>query len=83
LPTQIPEIVALKKIYMDQTITHQKMQNVNKEAQILRNLEHKCFIKSYYSFFDQEKVKVKYLNQPNSSAAEEYRWVFCILMEYA
>lgn len=57
------------------------MQNVIKEAQYLHKLNHECFISSYYSFFDTERVKVKYQNKAQSSI--ETRLVFCILMEYA
>ena len=37
------------------------MQNVIKEAWFLTTLEHKYFIKSFYSFFDMENVQIKYL----------------------
>ena len=57
------------------------MQNVIKEAQYLHKLDHSCFISSYYSFFDTEKVKVKY--QKQAHATVETRLVFCILMEFA
>ena len=57
------------------------MQNVIKEAQYLHKLNHECFISSYYSFFDSEKVKVKYQNK--GQVCLETRLVFCILMEYA
>ena len=36
------------------------MEKVIKEAEFLRSLEHKYFIKSFYSFFDQESVQIKY-----------------------
>ena len=52
--------MALKKIYMSGQITQAKMQSVNQEAKILRNLDSKFFIKSHYSFFDQEMVSVRY-----------------------
>ena len=48
----IPDTVALKKVFMDKTITQAKMQNVIKEVEFLTTLEHKFFIKSFYSFFD-------------------------------
>ena len=64
------------------------MQNVIKEAWFLTTLEHKYFIKSFYSFFDMENVQIKYLcteknNSPRITYNKEYRYVFCILMEYA
>ena len=36
--SHVPEIVAMKKIYMGQSISQVKMQSVNKEAQIIRKL---------------------------------------------
>jgi hypothetical protein len=77
--------MALKKIYISGQFSQGKIQNVNKEASFLRNLENKGFIKLYYSFFDNETVSVKYIDKANNqeSSKVETRLVFCILMEHA
>ena len=55
-----------------------------KEVEFLTTLQHKYFIKSFYSFFDQENVQIKYQLPSNKISYEkENRYVFCFLMEYA
>ena len=49
---------------MGKQVSQHQMNSVNKEAQFLSKLggSNQNFIKCYYSFFDTEKVNVKYLN---------------------
>jgi serine/threonine protein kinase len=75
--------MALKKIYMSGTISQAKIQAANKEASILRNLEHHGFVNLFYSFFDSESVTVKYIENGNQTLKKEVRLIFCILMEHA
>ena len=75
--------MALKKVHMGASITQQKMQSVNKEASYMRNFDCKYLVKSFYSFFDTERVQVKYQQQNTVFYRYENHWTFCILMEYA
>ena len=83
MPENLPDQMALKKIYMSGNISKTKMQTANKEASFLRNLAHHGFVNLYYSFFDSEVVTVRYIENGRSTLKKESRLMFCILMEHA
>ena len=83
MPENLPDQMALKKIYMSGNISKTKMQTANKEASFLRNLAHLGFVNLYYSFFDSEVVTVRYIENGRSTLKKEPRLMFCILMEHA